>query len=129
MSRVRNEGRMTFEIPGNPITKKNHTQIWINRKTGKPFVTQSDAYKQYERDCGWFVPPLGIDYPVNVKYEFYLKGNYKVDLTNLQSSLNDILTKWQCLKDDNVKIVVSHDGSRVYVDKTNPRTVVTITKI
>ena len=120
---------MTFEIPGNPITKKNHTQIWTNRKTGKPFVTQSDAYKQYERDCGWFVPPLEIDYPVNVKYEFYLKGNYKVDLTNLQASLNDILTKWKCLKDDNTKIVVSHDGSRVYVDKTNPRTVVTITKI
>ena len=122
------EGGVTFEIPGNPITKKNHQRILTNRKTGKPFVSQSEAYKKYEQDCGWFIPSLGIDYKVNVKYLFYIRANYRVDLPNLENSLNDILVKYGCVKDDNVKIIATHDGSEVRVDPINPRVEVTITK-
>ena len=43
--------------------------------------------------------------------------------------LNATKMQSQKLKDDNYKILTSHDGSRVMVDKDNPRTEVEITKI
>ena len=49
-----------------------------------------------------------------------------VDLTNLEEAIDDILVKYGVLKDDNSRILVSHDGSRVLYDKDNPRTEVTI---
>jgi hypothetical protein len=39
------------------------------------------------------------------------------------------MVKAGLLKDDNYKILASHDGSRVMVDKNNPRTEVEITQI
>lgn len=43
-------------------------------------------------------------------------------MTNLQEGTDDILTEVGVIKDDNSKIIKSHDGSRVYFDKENPRT-------
>jgi hypothetical protein len=40
--------------------------------------------------------------------------------------LHDILVKAKVLEDDNYKIVIGTDGSRVYYDKENPRTEVEI---
>ena len=51
-----------------------------------------------------------------------------IDLTNLNEALHDILVVNGLLVDDNAKIVVSTDGSRVFYDKNNPRTEVYITK-
>ena len=50
------------------------------------------------------------------------------DLTNLHEALHDILVKYHVIADDNCKIIVSTDGSRVLYDRENPRTEVTITK-
>ena len=52
-----------------------------------------------------------------------------VDLTNLNEALHDILVKGQVLVDDNAKIIVSTDGSRVHLDRENPRTEVKITEV
>jgi len=41
---------------------------------------------------------------------------------NLLEAIQDILVKYDILKDDNSKIVASTDGSRVLYDKQNPRT-------
>lgn len=115
-------------IPFNPKTKKNNQQILINSKTKKPFVAQNKAYKQYEKDAGWFVrwnkPP--IDQPVNVKCIFYRDSERRCDLTNLLEAIDDILVKYKVLADDNFKIIASHDGSRVLVDRANPRTEIVI---
>jgi Holliday junction resolvase RusA-like endonuclease len=88
----------------------------------------SERYKQYERDAMNFIP-VGrfIDYPVNVKCLFYMPTHRKCDLTNLLEAIDDILVEAGLLADDNYKIIESHDGSRVYYDKDNPRTVVEIT--
>ena len=72
--------KIKFTIPLAPITKKNHQQIFTNRKTGKPFITQSTAYKSYENAAGWFMSPLGINYPVNVKAIYYIDKDRKVDI-------------------------------------------------
>lgn len=122
--------RIRITIPGNPITKKNHMQIFRNRKTGKPFVTQAERYKVYERDCGWFLGGIDkISSPVNLKCVYYMQTRRKVDLTNLNSSICDILVHHSVLEDDHCGIVVAMDGSRVKYDKENPRVEIEIEEI
>jgi len=53
----------------------------------------------------------------------------KVDLTNLMESTHDILVKAKILKDDDSKIIVSVDGSRVLYDKKNPRVEIEISEV
>ena len=109
-------------IPLNPVTKKNSQRIVTNNKSKKPIIIPSKAYKQYEKDAKWFLSPLGIDVPVNIKCLFYMKTHTKVDLVNLLEAIDDIMVDAGTLIDDNCEIVAGHDGSRVYYDKENPRT-------
>ena len=51
----------------------------------------------------------------------------KCDIVNLLQAVCDILVKYNIILDDNYTIVSSHDGSRVYYDKDNPRTEISIT--
>ena len=67
-----------------------------------------------------------IEQPCEVVCLFYMPTRRIVDLTNLEEAIDDILVKYGVLKDDNSRILVSHDGSRVLYDKNNPRTEVTI---
>ena len=118
-----------FTIPICPRTKKNHSQvITVN---GRPRVIPSKQYSQYEKDCGFYIKckNLMIDYPVNVKCVYYMDTRRKVDLLNLLGATMDILVHYGVIADDNCKIVVGHDGSRVDYDKTNPRTEIEITSI
>ena len=116
-----------FIIPLPPVTKKNSSSIFINRKTGKRFIHPSERYTQYEKDFMLLCPPIPcIDYPVNIKALYYMPTKRKVDLINLHSALHDCLVKKGVLLDDNCSIIVSTDGSRVFYDKVNPRTEVYI---
>ncbi|HCW30300.1 MAG TPA: hypothetical protein DGH14_10810 [Roseburia sp.] len=89
----------------------------------------SSQYGHYEKDCSVFLKALGINQPVNVAAKFYMPTRRRVDLTNLNEALHDILVHYGVLSDDNAKIIVSTDGSRVYWDKDNPRTEVIITAV
>ena len=118
---------MNFTIPLEPRTKKNSQQIvMINNR---PIIIPSKQYKQFEKDAMLFIDKIGIDYPVNVKALFYMKTRRKVDLTNLLEALDDVLVKGGLLVDDNCRIIQSHDGSRVYYDKLNPRIEVCIENV
>lgn len=120
--------RFTIKLP--PISKKNSQQILINRATGRPFVMPSKQYKEYEKDALWFIPKVEapIICPVNIKCLFYMPTRRRVDLTNLLEAVDDIMVKAGLLADDCYTIVESHDGSRVFVDKENPRTEIEITE-
>lgn len=123
---------MKLVLYGNPATKKNSMQIFKNRKTGQAFLTQSDRYKEYARDCARQITSkykLKINYPINLKCVYYRKTKHRVDLTNLLAATCDILKDCGVIADDNYKIVVSHDGSRVDFDKENPRVEIDIEKI
>ncbi|HON29363.1 MAG TPA: hypothetical protein PLA64_13770, partial [Mesotoga infera] len=113
-------------IPLNPITKKNSQRIIKNRATGRPLIIQSETYKQYEKDCGFFLAKFSgrdpIDEPINLKCLFYRKDRRGVDLSNCLEAIQDVLVKYGVIKDDKHNIVVSVDGSRVLYDKDNPRT-------
>ncbi len=118
------EIKLTIKLP--PVTKKNSMQIVGNGK--RPMLIPSAQYRRYERDAGWFLKPLAISEPVNIRAIYFMPARRKVDITNLESALMDVLVKYGVIADDNCRVVVSTDGSRVMYDKENPRTEVTITK-
>lgn len=95
----------------------------------------SELYQEFEQQCCLLIPgkcKLNIDYPVNVKAIYYVKRNARIDITNLESALLDVLVKARVLSDDSALkpcVVASTDGSRVYCDKDNPRIEVEITTL
>ena len=111
-----------------PVSKKNHSQI--STVKGRPMLIPSKQYKKYEKECGEFLKDVEpfLD-PCNVKCLFYMPTHRKVDLTNLLEAIDDILVHYGILIDDNSNIIVGHDGSRVFYDKDNPRTEITITRM
>jgi len=82
----------------------------------------SKKYTEYESDCLKQLPYVDtIDYPCNVKCNYYMQTKRKVDLVNLLEATLDILVKAKVIEDDNCSIVASHDGCSVNYDKDNPR--------
>jgi Holliday junction resolvase RusA-like endonuclease len=117
---------MKFTIPLPPRTKKNSQQI-----TKNGIIIQSKTYRQYEKDCGWFIPKVDapIGYKINLKAAFYIEADRKSDLVGYLQAIQDILVKYGVLEDDNRRIVYSTDGSYVDVDRKNPRTEIEITEV
>lgn len=125
---------MTYKyiIPSSPVSKKNSQRIATNRKTGKPFILQSQKYNEFEATASYFLQPKPkkpIDYPVTVRCIFYMPTRRRVDKSNLEAAIHDILTKYDIIEDDNRDIVASTDGSRVYYDKENPRVEIEISPL
>lgn len=134
-TKVLPDGSVSIMLPLVPYTKKNSQNIFyknVAKTDGTekrvPFVSPSTQYKQYEKDCGIFLRPLGIHCPVNIRAWFFMRTLKAVDLTNLNEALHDILQAYGVIVEDNCRIVVGTDGSRVYHDKENPRTEVLITR-
>lgn len=113
-----------YFIPGIAVTKKNSQQMAFNPKTGRWFPVPSKAYKRFEKSAAAVLSAPGIppiDYPVNVQCSYYFPLNKdgsdpkkKPDLANLLEATDDILVKYGVILDDNVDIVATHDGSKVY---------------
>lgn len=123
---------MLFVIPLPPVTKKNSQRII--KVNGRPIIIPSAKYVAYEREAikclqsyfGGKEPPK-IDYPCNVKCEFYMPTRRRVDKSNLEEAAHDVLVRAGILVDDNRDVIATTDGSIVLYDKDNPRTVITIT--
>ena len=121
---------MKIVLYGRPITKKNSGRIVMAGRY--PKLLPSKAYVEYEKDCLTQITGkqrLKLDGAYNVKCSYYMPTRHRVDLTNLLNATNDILVAAKVLKDDNCKIVVSHDGSRVFYDKENPRVEIEIEEV
>lgn len=113
---------MHLTLYGDPRTKKNSARI-LRTSSGAPFVAPSKAYTDYETDCLRQIkrPHSPISARVNVRCVYYMKTARRVDLANLIEATTDILVKAHVLEDDNSKIVAAHDGSRVKIDRKQPR--------
>ena len=119
---------LKFTINIAPRTKKNSQRIVVVKN--KPMIIPSKLYKDYERDCKYFVPKIDtINYPINLKCTYYMPTRRRVDLCNLLEATCDMLVHYKIIEDDNCKIVYSHDGSRVLYDKNNPRVEIEIERI
>ena len=120
---------MRIVFYGIPRSKKNSQQIF-HGKGGRPFITQSQQYKDYEKNCLRQLKDKHkqkIDYPVNVQMTFHMPTRRKVDLSNLEAAICDILVKGGVLADDNRNIVAGMDGSRVYWNRNDPHVDIEIT--
>ena len=126
-----------YDLKGVARSKKNSSRI-VNVK-GRTMVLPSAAYKAYERQCGQYLtdkPETPIDYPCEVTCLYFMPRNKdgsvpkkKIDLCNLISATHDILVKYGILEDDNVNIIMSVDGSRVYWTTGEPHCIVQIREL
>lgn len=121
---------MHLTLIGEPRTKKNSARI-LRTRAGRPFVAPSAAFEAYQESCLWQIrkPPAPISARVNVRCIYYMKTARRVDLANLIEATTDILVRAGVLEDDNSKIVAAHDGSRVGLDRKNPRVEIDITEL
>lgn len=124
-------------ILGPPRVKKNNQKVaaGYNRKTGRRFYRKvnTKGFNQWHTSAteqSLFFPKIDgpIDYPVTFKCTFYMDTKRDVDLSALYEAPQDLFVELGIIKDDNYKIVNNHDGSRVYVDKGNPRMEIEITR-
>ena len=120
-----------FTLPIRPVTKKNSGQIIT--VGGFPRMIPSKQYLQFEKDCQpYFKQVLNqigqIYYPINLQAVFYVETKRRIDLPNLLNAVDDAMVKSELILDDNRDIIASHDGSRVYHDKFNPRIEIEITR-
>lgn len=120
---------LKITLYGRPITKKNSSRI-ITRPF--PRLLPSKAFIRYEKECLYQITgdkKKLIDYPINLECKYYMPTRHRVDLVNLLEATCDILVSARVIKDDNSKIVKSHDGSKVLYDKLNPRCEIRIKKL
>ena len=127
--------QIKFTLNVKPRTKKNHS-IPVILKTGRIVNLPSKAYKEFEKEALMHLKTMTIpytknpiDYPINLKCVFYKDRNYKADLIGYLQAIQDTLVKAEILADDNHNIVYSTNGSRVELDRENPRIEVEITEI
>ena len=115
-------------IPMHTIPKKNSQQILINKRTGRPFISQSKRYLEFEKNCEMFLyqHQYQLEQPINLKCTFYVPDRRKRDLANLLESIQDILVKYGVIADDNYEIVASVDGSQIIYEKNRSETIIEI---
>lgn len=125
----------TATLYGDPRTKKNSMRIVGGKakcpRCGKPvkqWLVQSAQHDSFSREASKQItpPPRPIDRPVSCRYVFYTQTRRKVDGLNLEATIDDLLVRCHVLTDDNSRIVIDHDGSRVCYDPDNPRVEITI---
>lgn len=119
---------LVFAILGSPRTKKNSR---VHTGAGVPLP--SKAWR-YWRDNAVFAMPNGTNVlrpgpwqnvKANCRASFYIDANRRTDLINLLQGLGDLLQDRGVISDDS--LLAGFDGSRVYVDRVNPRTEVELT--
>lgn len=124
---------LTFTLFSDPRTKKNSRRhITVKRPGNSSYIMPlpSKQFAEYEADCLRQITGqyrLRISKPVNIKAVYFMQARRTVDLVNLLEGTCDILRDAGVVSDDNRNIIASHDGSRVYWDKKNPRVEITIT--
>jgi Holliday junction resolvase RusA-like endonuclease len=121
-------------IYGKPEIKKNSQRTIWHKYLKRNIVVYKAEYTAWKKD---FLKQLGmcvngkfinnktrikdIDCPVILKCLFYVPDKRRRDISNLYEGCQDILVEAGILKDDCYKIVIGHDGSRVFIDPKNPR--------
>ena len=128
---------LAFTLTVKPRTKKNHMQL-VTLKTGRQMLLPSKQYKEFEKEVinevyelrkNEVIPSTIIGHPINLKCVFYKEKDYKADLTGYLQAIQDALVEAKVIEDDNHKIIVSTDGSKVLLDRNNPRIEIEITAL
>lgn len=118
-------------LPGRPVTKKTHNEVWRNKRTGRLKLAPSGQFRRYQEQCLWHIKqnytgPWRLQ-KVNLCANYYLPNQRSwPDLVGLLQATCDILEAADVITDD--QEVISFDGSGIMgVDKTNPRAEIRLT--
>lgn len=116
-----------YVIEGRPVSGKNHTEIVLNRKTGKRFVRIGKRAREWQVDAiRQLVEQRGrrstLRSPVYVEYVAYQTSDL-ADIDNLESALFDALKKALVIEDD--KLIQDHRGRKA-IDSLRPRFEITV---
>lgn len=117
-------------LPFAPRTKKNSSRVVRTGRFTK--VLPSKNYVELENKCCKFLKSWNqepITTPVNIECHFYMDRNFNSDLVGYLQAIQDIMIKAKIIADDNHKIIASTDGSRVHLDRLNPRIEVYISEV
>jgi len=117
-----------FVILGSPSIKKNSKRFIRNRSTGQPMLISSQQALKAEKDGlvqlkfqkRWET----IKDPIHAQFCFFVPDLRKRDLSNLFEAPQDLLQKSGIISDDS--LIRSLDGSRIFLDRKNPRTEITL---
>lgn len=113
-------------VLGSPVVKKNSRPIYRSRSTGNPFIGKDARLANAERMTT--IEMLSeknrhdietIEEDVEATFLFYTATRRRIDLSNAYQLYEDCLQRAGIIADDNQ--IRSHDGSRQYYDKENPR--------
>lgn len=120
---------MKLEIKGNTPALKNAKQIFMNKRTGKPFITSSNLSKEWQADAKrqlqeQFEGYKVSGYPISIAMEFYFKTKRAKDLDNAATSVLDALVHAGVIEDDNINYVDNLSISFEGFDKENPRVII-----
>lgn len=114
-------------ISGNVPSSKN-SRIWTGRysvvsKTVKKYITNSKDQWMENREK--FISQLPIDtnnnviYPIYVEFQFIRGSRHQFDYINPAQTVQDLMTKYEWIPDDNSDILIPSFKPYVY-DKGNP---------
>jgi Holliday junction resolvase RusA-like endonuclease len=111
-----------------PRTKKNHGR---RLRRGKyTFNLPSEAFEAFEEAfLEKFTMPEGahmIDFPVNARVIFF-RDALRGDAVGYYQAIADVLQKARVVEDD--KWIVSWDGSRLELDRKNPRLEIVLERV
>lgn len=117
---------MRLVISGEVPSLKNSKQIFVNKRTGKPFITSSQNSKKWQAEAKrqlqeQFAGYKVSGYPISIAFTFYLGAKRRKDLDNLLSGCLDAMVHAGVLEDDDVAHVDNIDISFGGYDKEAPR--------
>lgn len=117
---------MRLVIAGDPPALKNSKQIYVNKRTGKPFITSSNRSKAWQASAidqlkDQFKGYRVSGYPINIAVEVYFATKRRKDLDNALSGIMDALVHAEVIEDDDVAHVDTISLSFGGYDKEAPR--------
>jgi|CXWK01.1.fsa_nt_gi Holliday junction resolvase RusA-like endonuclease len=120
---------MKLVISGDVPALKNQKQIFVNKRTGKPFITSSVRSKAWQATAvdqlrDQFKGLKVSGYPIGIAMEFYYPTKRAKDLDNSVSAVLDALVHAGVIEDDNINFVDNISASFGGYDKEDPRCVI-----
>lgn len=121
--------KVSFTVKGRIPSKKNNQQIVKMGKNGRSIIVPSKKFKEWQN---WaFIQLMQQKVPKAkfkcslIELRIYFPDNRKADLTNKTESIQDMMTEYGVIEDDNWKCT----GPVMlfpYYDKENPRCEITL---
>lgn len=117
---------MKLVITGNTPAQKNNKQVFINRRTGKPFIGTTSSTKDWQKIAHfqllqqWKGHHVSI-YPVTVTMIFFFDSKRPRDIDNCCATVMDALKHADVIEDDDYNHVDCIQLQYGGLDKSDPR--------